>query len=72
MVVPATGATQVLEVMAEAGAEVVRKMGRGDSPELIDWVMHRRMGWLPAAGLVLPQPAKEMELGQPTRQGNPR
>ncbi len=72
MVVPATGATQVLEVMAEAGAEVVRKMGRGDSPELIDWVMHRRMGWLPAAGLVLPQPAKEMELGQPTREGNPR
>jgi|GEM_PF-1215949 len=72
LVVPATGGTQVLEVMAEAGDEVVRKMGRGDSPELLDWVMHRRMGWLPAAGLVVTQPALEKELGQPTPVATPR
>ena len=72
MVVPATGGTQVLEAMAEAGAEVVRKMGRGDSPELLDWVMHRRLGWIPAAGRLVAQPASEKELGLPTPVTAPR
>lgn len=67
LVVPAVDGGKFLDAMAQAGADVVQKLGKGESPELIDWVMHRKMGWLPAAGFVVSQPDRVPELGQPAK-----
>ena len=57
----------VLDALAQSGAEVVQKLGKGESPELIDWVMHRKLGWLPASAYTV-QPAQNIpELGTPSR-----
>ena len=37
--------------MAFAAGQVIDKLARGESPEQLDWLMHRQHGWIPVGGL---------------------